>query len=386
MYFHCTRVLKPGVNDFKQLQRKREFICQDIKAEGRRPLYTNRAMTRYIAEANQTKMKTLYALLILLVTQSGFAQVQQYPLVEWFTNTFCPICSSRNPALKAVYDKFEGRVHRLTIHPSVPFDQCPLFIFDRDGNGAREDFYQVRGTPTLYIDGVISSAIAPNFERDLEALVDRLSPLDVEVEDEVSGFNIKGKVKLKAEADLPAGTYRLHIALVERRFEFNANNGESEHLDVLRRFITPLEGMDVVPIAKGDDFEEEMTFQIPNGVTTSQTYLLAFVQNVESKAIINSGSRFSRLISSTRNQISQSEFTVSPNPLHTGGLQISSLGTYALMDLVVYNIAGQPLLERRLGGVYQYTDEQMQFLPAGVYFLRTTTGDGKFAIQKVVKY
>ena len=90
----------------------------------------------------------LLVLNVLLIN----AQAKRYIFMEHFTNTWCSICGSQNPKFYSVLKNYEGNYHHMTIHPSFPYNQCPLYNANKTENSLRANYYSVSSTPTVVIN------------------------------------------------------------------------------------------------------------------------------------------------------------------------------------------------------------------------------------------
>ena len=171
-------------------------------------------------------MKKLYLLLFLILPLLADAQYAKYQLVEWFTNTYCGICANRNPSLRTVYNQYSSQLHRITIHPDVPYPQCPLYNFNQEDNGARQSYYNIGATPSIILNGIRSSSSDQIFEDDIKDHLDETSPLALEVAEDVGNSPVIN-ITIKAASTVPQGDYKLFVALLEQSVALQANNGET---------------------------------------------------------------------------------------------------------------------------------------------------------------
>lgn len=327
-------------------------------------------------------MRKIYLLSFLILPLLANAQYPKYELVEWFTNTMCPICSSRNPALRVVYNQYAAnKLHRITVHPSVPYPQCPLYNFNKEANGARQQYYGIGGTPTLFINGVRSSNSAAVFEDDLKAQQGQESPVAVVVTEETSATR-STNITIRVAGNVPEGDYKLFVALVEESVDLVAENGETDHLDVLRTFISSNEGDDFEMPGIGNEVTLSYEYSLPNGVRPDQAYVVAFIQDVTSKLILNSGTRFDEVITSLSDAAVQSGLKVYPNPVRD---QINlSVGTnYKIHRVEIYSQLGQKIRTFSLPAPDLETRIKVSDLSSGTYLLVADLGDQKAAIRFV---
>lgn len=327
-------------------------------------------------------MKNLYFFLFLILPLMADAQYAKYQLVEWFTNTYCPICTNRNPPLRTVYNQYSSQLHRITIHPSVPYPQCPLYNFNKEDNGARQTYYNIGATPSIILNGIRSSSSNQVFENDIKAHLDETSPLALEVAEDV-GNSPMIQITIKAAGAVPQGDYKLFVALLEQSIGLQAQNGETEHLDVLREFVSDPEGDDFAMPESGQSTTVTYNYMLRNGVMPDQAYIIAFVQDITSRAILNSGTRFDELSTSLTDIALESQLRAFPNPA-TDRVNISVGNGFRIHRLELFNHLGQRIKSLNLDLPESNATISTNDLPFGNYMVHVHLGEKK-AIVRFVK-
>jgi hypothetical protein len=327
-------------------------------------------------------MRKLYLLLFLVLPFLAEAQYAKYELVEWFTNTWCPICSSRNPALRSVYDQYSN-LHRITIHPSVPYPQCPLYNFNKEDNDARKQYYGVSGTPTLFINGIRSSNSAGAFESDIQDQQNQVSPVAVEVAEQV-GSSRSAKVTIRSQGGVPDGNYRLFVALLEESVDLTGQNGETVHPDVLRKFLSSAMGDDFTMPAAGQSSTIDYEYSVPAGVNPDKAYVLAFVQDITSRAILNSGTKFDEVTTGLVDVSIEAELRAFPNP-SSEFINVSVGKDYRFQNLEVLNHLGQKLRTISLDGPENMVTIPTSDLSPGTYLIQVDLGNQKGLVRFIKK-
>lgn len=221
-------------------------------------------------------------------------EVPRYVLVEHFTNTWCPICAGRNPSLFNVIQKYPKSVHHLSLHPPIPYSGCPLYQFNKSDNQERTNYYGVIGTPVVVLNGGGLMGGSPLVTEDqVKKEIAKTSPLAVLVSENGQGNNRTVTVKLKSSTSL-SGDLRLMVILAERNLRFTASNGELDHYNVMRKFLTPVSGQKITISQAG---EQNFVFNYKDtlGWKPEEIYALALVQNSATKEVLNSGTRFDQV-------------------------------------------------------------------------------------------
>ncbi|MCB0685273.1 MAG: Omp28-related outer membrane protein [Saprospiraceae bacterium] len=325
-------------------------------------------------------MRFRYIIILMLLPLLTEAQFEKKILVEWFTNTYCGICASKNPGLQEVYKSFTGGLHRMTIHPDVPYPQCSLHNFNKEDNLARESYYNIGGTPSLFLNGQstsTSSALA--FGDAIGAKLGQTSSISVEV-DEVSSSQVR--ITIESSADL-SGEYRLFVALLEKHLAFDAPNGESEHFDVLRDFVSSADGDPVNIPAAGESMNVSYSFFVPDGVDPDEAYILAFVQNYSTKEILNSGTKFDEISTSTVDASDIAELTTFPNPA-TDQLHVGVGKDFDIHKMEIFSQNGQLMKSVSLTTPEKEASVGISALSSGTYLLHVDLGN-TIAISRFIK-
>lgn len=324
------------------------------------------------------KYKYLFYLLILPLISN--AQYEKYILAEWFTNTYCGICSSKNPGLQQVYNTFGDKVHRVTIHPDVPYPECSLYNFNKEDNGARQAYYNINATPRIFLNGISASTSTPSaFEDALNSQKNDASSISVIV-NETGGSQVR--VTIESAADL-TGDYRLFVVLLEKTLDFDAPNGEKEHYDVMRDYISSADGDQITLPGSGEQKSFDYSFSIPQGVSTEQAYVLAYVQNFESREILNSGTKFDEVVTSLKDVSIESDLRTFPNPA-IDILNVSVGNEYGIYQVDIYDQIGQQIRSIQLTSPEKLTSFSISDLPSGTYLIQVDLGDKK-GISRFVK-
>jgi len=312
-----------------------------------------------------------------LILTSGILAAQSSPnyvLVEHFTNTYCSICNSRNPALYGVMDKYDAQIHHISYHPSVPYNQCPLYNYNRDGNKARQDYYGVFSTPTMYINGNRSSSNASQFEGDLANQMVLNQKVRIIV-DEGSSRSRSVVLKIATEQSVPSGNYRLFVALAERYLEFDANNGEKEHFDVFRTMITSNDGDPLDLPMPGEEIVLQFEATVPTDISNDEAYVIAYIQNEETKDVVGSGTKFDQVSTSLEEAAMEIGLSMYPNPADVV-LEVELGSEYQIHRYVILDVQGGHMRERKMSVPEKATTIDLLSMLPGTYLLQIDYGSG----------
>jgi hypothetical protein len=321
---------------------------------------------------------TLVFALLFMVTIS-FGQTKRYAMVEHFTNTFCSTCASLNPSFfTAVKVETNADLHHISYHWRTPYNTCTYYLASPARQDARADYYAIPGSPRVVVNG--ATAVSPSVIS-AASITDaaKTSAIYVKVT-ENTGTARTAVVKFKWVTTPPAGTYVLHVAVVEKKTNFSAPNGETTHYNVFRKFLTAAVGDNV---STSITAEQTASFGYPTtdiaGVE-AQLYTVAWIQNTATKEVLNSGTKFDPT-TATEELAVDNQVAVSPNP--TSGKTTLTFDKLTPQYLTVQNVAGQILDNVKLANSTTYELDMAKYA-AGVYLVKIKSAEG-VAVKRVVK-
>ncbi|MDG2455128.1 MAG: T9SS type A sorting domain-containing protein [Bacteroidia bacterium] len=230
------------------------------------------------------------------------------------------------------------------------------------------------------------------------------SLVEVGAEFDKWGQAIKTTITVDAIKDLPNA--RLYAAVFETYNENNIkSNGETEFLQVFKRFLTPVAG-DPISIVSGTPLEK--TYQVDfageyelaaNGQTANwininrnhdvedfnNLRVVVWVQDNTTKEVMNS-TYATEILASTKKLTQKVDASIAPNP--TNGITNISLDLIrsSNVSVVLTNAMGQKVNNFDFGTVNAGTNTlnvNLSEYSEGVYFLDITTDEGQTS-QKIV--
>lgn len=326
-------------------------------------------------------MKNLYFIaLALLFSIQADAQTKKYPLLEHFTNSWCSICASRNPSFFNTLTSYQDQVHHISIHPSIPYQGCIFYQANMADNNARKDFYNIFGTPRVIANGTQSNSSPLITTAQLDQLTGEMANVGIQVT-ETSGTDREATVEVFTFGNPPSGNLKIFAAIVEKEINYSAPNGENLHHNVLRKFVTSNEGDDFTPAQDGEKVTITYNYSIESNWVDSEIYLLVWIQDVDTKEVFNSGTRFDEAISSV-SSTNDEMLMIAPNPANDFvniNIQNGKLQSVLLTDLngkIVYQIENI-----NATGTFEVPLKEFS---KGVYLLRIETNNG-IQLEKIVK-
>ncbi|MDO8365567.1 MAG: Omp28-related outer membrane protein [Saprospiraceae bacterium] len=264
-------------------------------------------------------MKKRSAILLCLVMASLLSaqeSAKKYLLIEHFTNSKCPPCASKNPVFYNLIGQaqYADDLHHISVHPIFPYPECVFYQANTSENTAWTNLYPISGTPTIVLNGTTQNPATPILtEAKLQTFLGQTSPLYVQVSE--SGPNNARTVNVKAKAlgEIPAGNYKIFVAIAEKVVNQQTPNGETVHRNVFRKMLTAVAGDAFTVPSTGALNEYNFNYSIPNDWNANEVYVLAFVKEVDTKQVLNSGTRFDPVLSGTE-EAEPTTIRISPNP------------------------------------------------------------------------
>ncbi|TAE58755.1 MAG: hypothetical protein EAZ89_03070, partial [Bacteroidetes bacterium] len=135
------------------------------------------------------KLFVLSSLLALCIFSYG-QYAPRYLFLEHFTNTRCVLCPGPNAAFYAGLDSIPGIYHQMSVHPSVPYNNCALYLHNPVENNARRSLYSISATPQCYLWGQYAGAGNPLLPAAvLQSALGQQADLSIEVDQQISGLD-----------------------------------------------------------------------------------------------------------------------------------------------------------------------------------------------------
>lgn len=232
----------------------------------------------------------LYFFIIFFTLEFNAQNVPKVHLFEQFTSTSCPTCGYRNPEFyDEVLEPYEEQIIHIAYHNHLPLTIDPFFQANISENRGRSDFYGVKASPSLVLNGKLLTPARPLFKgSEVEAILDKTSPLQLEVLHYKADGNFNAQVDAKLLQNLPEADYNLYIAVVEKEILF-CTYFEYVFDNVFRAFVE--EGNGVPFNLREAEAAGSYLKKIPlnDEWEYSMLYAVAFVQNTLTKEIINAG-------------------------------------------------------------------------------------------------
>lgn len=228
-------------------------------------------------------------------------------LCEDFSNYDCVPCPPVDAALQRVIGRTNlsqpGRLVSLNSHLYWPSNADPMFRFNPAANCSRKWTYGVNGMPAVYVDGaLVQDPNDANIDAVVQARSMATAPIAVGVTGQVSAGNYHITVDLWGVQAGFASPLQLTTCVVERHvtLEPPGPNGQARYFNVLRAIIpapaatcpTGAAGGTSISLSAGQRQSFQFDYPVPGGVDPAQLAVIALVQDLGSKEVIQTGYTF----------------------------------------------------------------------------------------------
>ena len=328
--------------------------------------------------------KSLQLLLLasLLCSLEAQGQAPRYLFLEHFTNSRCGICASRNPGFYNTIDDYPTQVRHVSIHPPVPYSNCVFYQGNTQENAAWAGWYNISGTPRVALNGTLLPAGNPLLPvSTLQNALNQTSSLNIRVEESGSGANRTAKVRTLSVGNVPAGNYKLFAAVVEKKVNLQTPNGEPVHYDVFRDMLPDMDGIVFNPAPQGNFTETNFNFTLNSAWNADEIYVLAFIKNMTTGEVLNTGTKFDPIFTSVQEQAAQSA-RIWPNP--TGDRAFVALPQSEMAEeVIVFDLSGRAVRASFTQSASVLDLDLAPWAP-GVYLVKVTGKNGVYQ-GKLVK-
>ncbi|HKQ57696.1 MAG TPA: PEGA domain-containing protein [Candidatus Eisenbacteria bacterium] len=249
------------------------------------------------------------------VVGGGFASatfdltVPKRVLCEDFSNYDCVPCPPAEEAMQRVIAGANGvepgRLISINPHMYWPNPTDPLFRFNPPAHCSRKWTQSVVALPAIFVDGALAPGNPPS-DTDIHTLVQARSmptaPIAVGVTGSLVGSNYHITVDVWGVGAAVPSPLQLATCVVERSVTLaTAPNGQLHYTNVLRAIlpaptVTCQAGGGVagtaVSLAVGEHQTLQFDYAVPGGVDPAQLAVIAFLQDLSTKEVIQTGTTF----------------------------------------------------------------------------------------------
>lgn len=242
-----------------------------------------------------SSIAALLCAVLVTTTVQAQNQYKRLTVIEEFTSATCGPCVPASEALLGTVKMSKGIVS-IRYHMWWPAAGDPWNVENPNDNKARRDYYGVQGIPYARLNGV---EISPTNAGAMlaAAAADNAKGAGVSIEVTESGTGNNRSVTVKVNTDISLTNHKLQVAVVSRYAPYPGlasslpnSNGEEEFYDAMNLMLPDAGGTSLNMNAGA---EQTFTFNYTKkaGYTwpKDQQYIIAFVQNEATKAVLNAG-------------------------------------------------------------------------------------------------
>lgn len=242
---------------------------------------------------------------IVATTTINFNQVlteaDKVVLLEDFANVSCVPCVVSNQIIESLlYGSYAGKIAvvKFPIYWPTPYD--PFYLANKSICDERISYYNIQNAPTIVVDGLLepnpqdSNEVKVKIEQRLNKEAQFGITVDKSFQDSSLIVNIN--VMAVGLGGINLDDLVLKTIVIENDIEFEeapGANGEKVFYNVLRT---------VLPVNEGYSFSGKSALQQPivlnwetdllSGWNPSNLHVVAFIQNVQTKEVLQTGSDY----------------------------------------------------------------------------------------------
>ncbi len=321
--------------------------------------------------SNDTKAKYIYT----------YTHDRDMVLLEIGTGTGCPYCPGAAMGADDLIanGKPVAAIEYHSYNPSDPFNTPEA--------AARTGYYGITGYPTAVFDGLKSYVGGSN----TQSLYSAYLPFVEEREAVKVGVGImftttatsRGyhvDVTVMKYAPVMGTNFVLQFVVTESDIAYSWQ-GQTK-LDFVERLMLPNESGTPVDIANNNTIELGYDFDIGDDWNPDNLEVVAFVQNLDTKEIMNGHKEMLQYVGIGENNASDINLSVYPNPVKESAAVSFTLKEDAQATISIYNLQGQKvstLINKNLSaGEQQVTWTPEDDLPNGIYLMKMNIGGDLF--------
>lgn len=237
-------------------------------------------------------MKYSFSILIIIIITPiiCLSQLERKVFLEHFTNTNCADCAAINTSFYEVLNQNENLIH-LTYHIGLPYETGFFYEQNTADNSAVQNFYEIADVPTLNINGSLindgSELLTQNTLNQIygQNLISPFTFTSFEIEEQANG-SFRAVTIVGTEAMYEEANYVIRMAVVESEINEATNNGESLHINVMRKMIDGFDGRVFDPPTIGNRTLITYNFNVENGWEKENIFLIGWIQNIDTKEIV----------------------------------------------------------------------------------------------------
>lgn len=218
---------------------------------------------------------------------------QRNVLFQEFTSATSFGCAVNNVGMNNFINNNFDSIVAIKYPWGVPSPNDSMYIASKVQMDSIVNYFNAAFVPLSYADGNTFISLPYTTDSLLNAPYQYRrgigSPITISVSDSVSGNTVTSKIDINVLAQLPPGNYRLKPNVLQRVVSYDTiptNWYDSTFYDVFRKALPGIHG---VPIQTSPSLQSfTFTYNIQAGWNASQIFTAAFVENEETREVLNS--------------------------------------------------------------------------------------------------
>jgi hypothetical protein len=311
---------------------------------------------------------------------------QRVPLGILITNWDCVPCAPANQALDAYMPTQGNDVALIRVHCWWPGPADPIYLAN-----VLQSSFLVNNTPSgadyaphLWLDNSVNlGSDGPGFAAGFNARKQVPAPLEITVGYDLAASQVHATVHVLDA--MPAGDYRLYVAITEDDIYAAGVNGEDRHNQAFRRLYPDLDGIPVVNAVGDQSFVVDTPLHFR--WVFDQCRATVYVQEYASAVVMNAGTMF--LHEATTTPVGDAAVPATrllgaaPNPFNPQTTIRFTLAEAGPAVVSIHDLAGRRVRVLTSGTlaagghevIWNGADEHGTAVPSGVYLVRLRIGE-----------
>ena len=216
---------------------------------------------------------------------------QHVVLGEEFTSTTCPPCFSSSLVLDTLAELHSESFVVIRYHVWWPYPgDDPFYLANVEENSARNEYYDNKGTPNLFLDGIIDGRDFDTiWEQLLLERISRESKIDLTLSNSPNGSQGTVTAQIISCLDFSERNLVIRFVITESEIEYDAPNGESSFHQVMRDMLPDERGERIV-LQPDVKIHIDRDYTVQSGWNSSTLNIVVFIQDDDTREVLQAAS------------------------------------------------------------------------------------------------
>lgn len=314
--------------------------------------------------------------------------VPRFIFFENFTSIGCGTCSTANPMLRSLAQKFEGKAFLTSYHTDC-YSGNPMCQLVSGEVEERKLLYDAIYTPFSALSSVYSDN-SLNFDATyFDSELQRASAIGIDGSFDINESTVTGSVTFTPFTSIPIENLVVRLAITQDIVEFSSapgSNGEKIFYHVLRRVVR-IPNSQIEPFSSGESFSFDFSEDFSEiNVDVSKFRIAAFVQDTSTHDFLQAFELVNNATSANLVGL-KSNFRVYPNPATNGkrfSIELPN-GYEGNYKVSIQTIQGQLLYQIDVPSNDSVLSISTENLPKGILII-SVNGKNISNSQKLIVY